>query len=390
MYYPLANSTWGTEEHQALQDVISSDRYTMGAKVRTYEQQFATHFGKKYAVMTSSGSAANLLALSALFYHPDFDLQKGDEVLVPAVSWSTTYFPVSQLGLKLRFVDIDPDTLNIDLSKLANAITPRTKAVFAVNLLGNPVEADKLSQICTDAGIHLLEDNCESMGAMYQGENAGAFGLFGTFSSFFSHHICTMEGGMVITDDRKLYDNMLSLRAHGWVRDLPDDTHLKVDDDPFVKQFRFVLPGYNLRPLEMEGALGIEQLAKLNGFVDARRQNGAYFQSLFGDLDFLDIQSERGQSSWFGFAMVLKDSMAGNRTALVDAFKAAEIECRPIVTGNFLKNPVIEHLEHSVGSDMTAADHVDVNGIFVGNHHYPITPQIDRLREVVQNTANFF
>jgi CDP-6-deoxy-D-xylo-4-hexulose-3-dehydrase len=390
VFYPLANSTWGPEEHQALQDVIKSDRYTMGVKVRDYETKFATHFGKKFAVMTSSGSAANLLALSALFYHPDLDLQKGDEIIVPAVSWSTTYFPVSQLGLVLRFVDIDPATLNIDLNKLADAITPRTKAVFAVNLLGNPVEADKLRNVCTDTGILLLEDNCESMGAKYRNEHAGAFGLFGTFSSFFSHHICTMEGGMVITDDRKLYDNMLSLRAHGWVRDLPEDTHLKVDDDPFVKQFRFVLPGYNLRPLEMEGALGIPQLAKLDGFVDARRENGAYFKSLFSNFDFLDIQSERGESSWFGFAMVLKDKMTGNRRALTEALKTAEIECRPIVTGNFLRNPVIEHLEHTVGSEITAADHIDDNGFFVGNHHYPIKPQIDRLYDVVKQTAARF
>jgi len=390
LFYPLANSTWGPEEQQALQDVIASDRYTMGAKVRAYEEQFASHFGKKYAVMTSSGSTANLLALSALFYHPDFDIEKGDEIIVPAVSWSTTYFPVSQLGLKLRFVDIDPETLNIDLSKVSDAITPRTKAVFGVNLLGNPIEADKLRKICKDADIFLLEDNCESMGAKYDGEQAGAFGLFGTFSSFFSHHICTMEGGMVITDDRKLYDNMLSIRAHGWVRDLPEDTHLQVDDDPFVKQFRFVLPGYNLRPLEMEGALGTPQLAKLNGFVSERRKNGAYFQSLFADLDYLDIQSERGESSWFGFAMILKGPLQGQRSALVDAFKGAEIECRPIVTGNFLKNPVITHLEHSVATTMTAADNVDVNGIFVGNHHYPITAQIDRLFEVVQNTSKSF
>lgn len=390
MFYPLTNSTWGVEEHQALQDVIASDRYTMGAKVRTYKQQFAAHFGKKYAVMTSSGSTANLLALSALFYHPDFDIQKGDEIIVPAVSWSTTYFPVPQLGLKLRFVDIDPENLNIDLRKISATVTPQTKAVFGVNLLGNPLEADKLRKICQDARILLLEDNCESMGSIYDGEHVGAFGLFSTFSSFFSHHICTMEGGMVTTDDRKLYDSMLSLRAHGWVRDLPEDTHLKVGDDPFVKQFRFVLPVYNLRPLEMEGALGTPQLAKLNGFVAERRLNGVYFQSIFSDLDFLDIQSERGESSWFGFAMILKGVLKGKRSALVAAFGDAEIECRPIVTGNFLKNPVIEHLDHSVESTMTAANNVDVNGIFVGNHHHPIKPQIERLLEVIQNTAKLF
>lgn len=383
MFYTLANSTWGNEERQVLQDVIDSDRYTMGSKVRAFEEQFAEKFGKRYAVMTSSGSTANLLALSAVFYHPDYGFEKGDEVIVPAVSWSTTYFPITQLGMKLRFVDIDPKTLNLDLDKLAAAISPRTKAVFAVNLLGNPVEADKLRAICDAAGILLMEDNCESMGASYKGEMAGSFGLIGTFSTFFSHHICTMEGGLVITDDRKLYDNMLSLRAHGWVRDLPEDTHLELDPDPFVRQFRFVLPGYNLRPLEMEGALGIPQLAKLDGFVTERRKNAVIFQNLFSDLEYLDIQTETGESSWFGFAMTLKGSLEGQRPALVEAFKRAGIECRPIVTGNFLRNPVIKHLEYSVGSEITAADAVDTNGIFVGNHHFPLQEQITRLREVV-------
>lgn len=388
MFYPLANSTWDDAEHTALQDVIASDRYTMGAKVREFEEKFADKFGKKYAIMTSSGSTANLLAISSAFYHPDLGLKAGDEVLVPAVSWSTTYFPITQSGLMLRFVDIDRQTLNIDLNKIEQAITPRTKAVFAVNLLGNPVEADKLRAICKAHNLLLMEDNCESMGAEFDGEKAGAFGFAGTFSTFFSHHICTMEGGVVITDDRKMYDTMLSMRAHGWVRDLPSDTHLPMDPDPFVRQFRFVLPGYNLRPIEMEGALGVPQLAKLDGFVDERRKNGTMFQDMFGNLDYLDIQQERGKSSWFGFAMVLKGKLKGKRSMLVDALKAAEIECRPIVTGNFLKNPVIDKLPHSVGSLIEAAEDVDVDGLFVGNHHHPIPEQLARLREVVQSVAD--
>ncbi|GHA48627.1 CDP-4-keto-6-deoxy-D-glucose-3-dehydrase [Amylibacter ulvae] len=388
MFYPLANTTWDDAEHTALQDVIASDRYTMGAKVREFEEKFADKFGKKYAIMTSSGSTANLLAISSAFHHPDLGLRPGDEVLVPAVSWSTTYFPITQSGLMLRFVDIDPETLNIDLNKIEQAITPRTKAVFAVNLLGNPVEADKLRTLCKAHNLLLMEDNCESMGAKYDGEQAGAFGFCGTFSTFFSHHICTMEGGVVITDDRKMYDTMLSMRAHGWVRDLPSDTHLPMDPDPFVRQFRFVLPGYNLRPIEMEGALGIPQLAKLDGFVSERRKNGKQFQDLFSDLDFVDIQQERGESSWFGFAMILRGKMKGKRGLLVDAFKDAEIECRPIVTGNFLKNPVIEKLPHSVGSPITAAEDVDVDGLFVGNHHHPIPEQLARLRQVVQDVAD--
>lgn len=387
MFYPLANSTWDQAEFDALQSVIASRHFTMGAKVREFEEAFAAHFGSRYAVMCSSGSTANLLAVAAAFYHPDLGWQPGDEVIVPAVSWSTTYFPVTQLGLTLRFVDIDPGTLNLDLDKLADAITPRTRAVFAVNLLGNPLQADRLRAICAEAGVVLMEDNCESMGARYGDEMAGTFGLFGTFSTFFSHHICTMEGGVVVTDDRKLYDNMLSMRAHGWTRGLPEDTHLPVDPDPFVRQFRFVLPGYNLRPLEIEGALGLPQLAKLPGFIEERRKNAVLFKAAFADLEDVAIQQETGESSWFGFAMVLRGRMAGRRAALVDALRAAEIECRPIVTGNFLNNPVIDKLAHSVGSTIVAAEEVDTDGLFTGNHHYPIPEQIARLREVVEAVA---
>lgn len=390
MFYPLANTTWDHREYAALQEVIASDRFTMGSRVRAFEQTFAAKFGKRYAVMTSSGSTANLLGMTAAFHHPDFGFQAGDEVIVPAVSWSTTYFPITQNGMLLRFVDIDPATLNIDLDKVEAAITPRTKMVFAVNLLGNPVEADRLRKICKDAGIFLAEDNCESMGAKLGTEMAGAFGLFGTFSTFFSHHICTMEGGLVITDDRKLYDNMLSIRAHGWVRDLPEDTHLPMDPDPFVRQFRFVLPGYNLRPIEMEGALGIPQLNKLDGFVAQRRANAVQFQELFDSNEHLSIQQETGESSWFGFAMTLQGKMRGHRSDLVAALSAAEIECRPVVTGNFLRNPVIDKLPHSVSGEIVAADVVDRDGLFVGNHHHPIPEQLARLAEIVAATCAKF
>ena len=387
MFYPLANTTWDDAEYAALQEVIASDRFTMGPKVRAFEEAFAAKFGTRYAVMASSGSTANLLAMTAAFHHPDLGFRPGDEVIVPAVSWSTTYFPVTQNGLVLRFVDIDPQTLNIDPDRVAAAITPRTRMVFAVNLLGNPVEADRLRAICKDAGILLAEDNCESMGASLDGEMAGTFGLFGTFSTFFSHHICTMEGGLVVTDDRKLYDNMLSIRAHGWVRDLPEDTHLPRDPDPFVRQFRFVLPGYNLRPIEMEGALGLPQLAKLDRLVAVRRENAKLFQQHFSDMPGVRIQHETGESSWFGFAMVLEGAMAGRRRELVAALTAAGIESRPVVTGNFLRNPVIDKLAHSVAGEVTAADAVDTDGLFVGNHHFPIPEQIAKLAEVVRGVT---
>lgn len=387
MFYPLASPTWDQAEDQAIRRVLASGRHTMGPEVRAFEDAFAAYTDSPFAVMASSGSAANLLALAGCFWHPDLGWRQGDEIIVPAVSWSTTFFPVTQLGLRLRFVDIDPQTLNIDPDQVQAAITPRTRAVFAVNLLGNPAELTRLRRICDDAGILLLEDNCESMGARLEGRAAGTFGMFGTFSSFFSHHICTMEGGMVTTPDRRLRDTMLSLRAHGWTRDLPADTHLPLDPDPFLRQFRFVLPGYNLRPLELEGALGQSQLAKLDRFVAQRRANASLFCDLFRDCHDVTIQRQTGDSSWFGFALTLRDRLDGRRPALVRALAAAGIDSRPIVAGNFLANPVIAKLDHSVAGPVPVAENIDRNGLFTGNGHLPLGPQLTRLREIVEQVA---
>lgn len=385
--YPLATDSWDQREHDAIQRVIDSNRFTMGPEVAAFEREFAAFFGSDHAIMVNSGSSANLLAVAGLAHHPERPLRPGDEVIVPAVSWSTTFFPVHQYGLSLRFVDVDRDTLNLDLDKLEAAITARTRAVFAVNLLGNPIDFERLQAICRDRELVLLEDNCESMGARLHGRFAGTFGRCGTFSTFFSHHISTMEGGLVVTDDTALYHTMLSLRAHGWVREQPADSHLAIDELDFVKQFRFVLPGYNLRPLEMSGAIGREQIKKLPGLIQGRRRNAAHFLETCAGIDGIRLQRATGESSWFGFSLLLEGRLAGNRQSLVDALTAAGIESRPIVSGNFLNNPVIERLEHSIGSSMGVADQIDANGLFVGNHHFDIGAQIGRLGEVLRGYA---
>lgn len=387
--FPLATSSWDAAERAAIQRVIDSDRYTMGPEVRAFEAEFAAHFGAQHAVMVNSGSSANLVAVAAAVLDEETRLEPGDEVLVPAVSWSTTYYPLHQYGLRMRFVDIDPETLNMDLELARQAIGPRTRAVMAVNLLGNPMDFTALRALCDEHDLVLLEDNCESMGAEFEGRAAGTFGLMGTFSTFFSHHISTMEGGLVLTDSERLAQMLTSLRAHGWTRELPDDNHVyPKTGSAFDDLFRFVLPGYNVRPLEMSGAIGREQVKKVPALVEGRRANAALFVERFAARTDVSIQREVGRSSWFGFALVLQEHLAGRRNEVVEALSRAGIESRPIVAGNFARNPVIERFDAVVPDSLPAADKIHVDGLFVGNHHYPIAAQLDELAAVLDGLVD--
>ena len=374
--FPLATATWGQEEQDAMQRVIASGMFTMGANVQAFERDFAKYVGSKHCVMVNSGSSAILLMVAALIYtkNPKLKLQRGDEVIVPAVSWSTTYYPLYQYGLKIKFVDIDLNTLNYDLDQLEQAVTDKTRAIMAVNLLGNPNDFGRIKQIIGNRDIVLMEDNCESMGAKFEGKQAGTFGVMGGYSSFFSHHISTMEGGLIVTDDEELYQILLSLRAHGWTRNLPKYNLVcgEKSDDPFEESFRFVLPGYNVRPLEIEGALGVEQVKRLSMLIEERRKNGKLLQAALANHPDIIIQKEIGESSWFGFSLVIRPGSKLTRKALVVKLNELGFECRPIVAGNFAKNEVVKYFDSEVHGTLKNAEHIDQNGLFVGNHHYPI------------------
>lgn len=384
MEYTLSDNTWGHEEKEALRRVIDSGMFTMGKEVKAFETSFAEKLNVKHAVMVNSGSSANLLAVAALVYSGMLNM--GDEVIVPAVSWSTTYFSLHQMGLKLRFVDIDRDTLNIDTDQLEKAITPNTKMIFAVNLLGNPNDFTKISAICEKKGIFFIEDNCESLGAAYKGKNLGTIGLLGTFSMFYSHHICTMEGGVVATDHDDLYDFMLAIRAHGWTRELPPESRVyKKRNDRFFEKFNFIVPGFNLRPLEMEGALGVEQLKKLDRIVETRRKNAAYLRARLDGTEGVRLQRETEKSSWFGFSILLEGEFANTRDLLARRLTDANIEVRPIVAGNFINNKACAYLNYSIYGDLTNAQEIHENGFFIGNHSQPMNGELDYFCDVLHS-----
>lgn len=376
--YPLASSTWGPEELLAIQEVLQTGNYTMGEVVKSFEKEFAQYIGTKHALMVNSGSSANLLMVAGLKYRKTPLLSAGDEVIVPAVSWSTTYYPIQQMGMVLNFVDIDVNTLNIDPLKIEDSITTKTKAIFAVNLLGNPCSFDAIERLCKKYNLILIEDNCESLGAEFNGKKAGSIGIAGSHSFFFSHHMCTMEGGMITTDDTELFEAMHSMRAHGWVRGLPATNSVaELSPNAWENQFKFVLPGFNFRPLEIEAAAGLVQLAKLPGFISNRIQNGEYFLKKAKDFPFIRVQQVDDKSSWFGFSMILEGVLSGCREEFVKRLTTAGIESRPIVAGNFLKNPVTVHLPHKILGSVAASEKIDVDGLFIGNHHYPLTEEID-------------
>lgn len=388
MFYELASSSWGNEEIDAMQRVIQTGLFTMGANVRSFEEDFARKFGVKHALMVSSGSAANLVGVGALFFTRNRPLQRGDEVIVPAISWSTTYYPLQQYGLRLRFVDVELDTLNMDVSRLEAALTPKTRMVMAVSILGNPAALDVMRAFCDKHGLYLFEDNCESMGATLNGQLTGTFGDIGTFSSFFSHHIATMEGGVVVTNNTELYHIAKSMRAHGWTRDLPPDTDIyEKRDDDFYEAYRFILPGYNARPLELSGAIGIEQLKKLDGMIAVRRRNAALFTRLFKGDDRFIIQRENGNSSWFSFTVILNPQFDIDRKRVMQTLKDADIGYRIITGGCFLRHDAIKYFDYDTVGPIVNANLAHDRGFFVGNHPQDLTPQITRLHEVLTRAA---
>jgi CDP-4-dehydro-6-deoxyglucose reductase, E1 len=382
--FPLACSSWDHKELNAMQSVIDSGMFTMGENVANFEMNFSKFVNSKYCVMVNSGSSANLLMVASLFYRKDSPLKRGDEVIVPAVSWGTSYYPLYQYGLKLRFVDIDLNTLNYDLDQLKNSLTRKTKLIFCVNLLGNPNDFSKINEIISDRNIIVLEDNCESMGATFENKQTGTYGLMGSFSTFFSHHMSTMEGGHVVTNDEEIYHILLSLRAHGWTRNLPKENHVCgiKSDDLFAESFRFVLPGYNVRPLELEGAIGIEQLKKLPSFIKERRKNGLEFQQLMKNHSELMIQKEIGNSSWFGFSLVIRKDSKLSREQLVNKLRSLGFETRPIVTGNFAASEVMKFFDYEIPFSLKNADYIDKNGVLVGNHHFSMSEAIEKLSRI--------
>ena len=386
--YNLVESSWGEDEIKVLHEVISSGCFTMGDRVAKFESSFAKKIGAKYALMTSSGSTANLIGVAALFFRKEKPLSRGDEVIVPSISWATTYYPLQQYGLKLKFVDVELDTLNIDVLQLENALTSKTRMVVAVNVLGNPCHLDLIRKFCDSHDLILFEDNCESLGAELRGKQCGTFGDFGTFSFFFSHHISTMEGGMLITDDEEIFHIAKSVRAHGWTRDIPDNKGIyEKNAEDFFEAYRFIFPGYNVRPLEMSGAVGLVQLKKVDEMLLVRRKNAEVFKELFASDDRFILQREIGKSSWFSFVVILNPEKI-DRKRVLTGLKNASIGFRIVTGGNFLRHDVINFFDYECVGNIKNANFIHDNGFFVGNFPRDLSSELNYFHKTLMREVD--
>ena len=387
---PLAVPQFGSDEVIESVESLISTWVTMGKKVKTFESQFRDYVGQKEALMVNSGSSANLLALSALS-SPNFGnrIKPGDEIICPAVTWSTSVYPILNVGAKPVLVDVDLNTLNVSPETIENAITPRTKAIMAVHLMGNPCQTDKIKQIADKREINLIEDCCEAHGAKIGNKSVGSFGICSTFSFFLSHHITTVEGGMVLTNNDTIFDIATAQRAHGWIREMRNADKIAKEFPDVDKRFLFYETGFNLRPTEIQGAFGIHQMKKLDGFVKIRRNIAKEWNESLNEFkDYLILPEEKDGTthSYFAYPITIKENAPFSRKEITEFLESKLIETRPIAGGNLTEQPSAKLYDHKVDGDLGCSKIIMKNSFFIGIH----TGIKKQQQEFVKDTFNEF
>ncbi len=384
----LHEPSFDHREISAALECLLDTRVTMAGEVQNFEREYALKFKHDHVVMSNSGSSANLLALSALM-NPlsNSGLKAGDEVIVPALSWSTTVWPVVQNGLVPVLVDCDQQTLNIDANAVEAAITSKTRAVMLVHVYGNVCDMDAICDICKRHNLILIEDACEAMGASFKGTPVGNFGLIGTFSTYFSHHITSLEGGFCVSQDYELDQLMRMLRAHGWLRDF-DKKQKFLDMMPeYDDRFVFGTLGYNLRAVEPLAAFGRVQLSKLDDFIETRMQNAAYLHAKLSPYSCFSFQKmqEYAQPSWFGFIIRVQKDAPFTRDQLCAELNKHHIETRPVICGNIARQPAMQHINHRIDGSLEQADNVMRDAFSVGIHQHVDHKACDYIVSVISD-----
>ncbi|MFR1503948.1 MAG: lipopolysaccharide biosynthesis protein RfbH [Opitutales bacterium] len=359
-YLPASGKLLGFEEMANMIDATLDMWLTAGRFNDTFETEFAKYLGVKYALTTNSGSSANLLAISALTSHKlgERRLKKGDEVITVAAGFPTTVNPIVQNGLVPVFVDCEIDTYNIDVTKIEQAVSDKTRAIFIAHTLGNPFELNKIKEIADKYGLWIIEDSCDALGAEYEGQKAGTIGHIGTYSFYPAHHITMGEGGAVVTNDKELYRILMSFRD--WGRDCfckpgKDDTckrrfQMQLGNLPYGYDHKYTYShtGYNLKITDWQAACGVAQLRKLPYFLKKRSENALYMNQKLNDLSkylILPQVNDNVKPSWFGYLISVKPEAPFTKQALVEYLEKNGVGTRQLFAGNILRQPMFVESE---------------------------------------------
>ena len=379
LIYPLTESVLEKADLNSAIKVINSTKITMGDKTKQIENYFSKKIVKMNSLMVNSGSSANLLIFQCLINPMVKRLKPGDEVLVPAICWSTSLWPIIQSGLKVKFVDIDLNTLNISLSDLEKKVSKKTKALMLVHALGNCTDMKKLTNICKKNNIILIEDTCEALGSTYRNKPLGTFGEFSSFSFYYSHHITSGEGGMVCTKNLKYIEVIKSLRSHGWSRGLAQSKNIANKYKNIDKNWIFINSGFNLRPTDINAAIGIEQLKRIKKILSIRKYNflkikNELIQNKKYNQQFSILEDQKHSNiAWFGIPFILNSKDKNYKLSVMEKLNNKGVMTRPIISGNFAKQPSIKLYKIKTGSKLHNADLIDKNAFFLGLHNIKIT-----------------
>ena len=379
--FPLKDSTFRNQDLIEGIKVILSKNVTMSKVTKKFERTFSKKIKSPFSLMVNSGSSANFLAFQCLInpYRKN-RLKRGDEVLIPAICWSTSLWPIIQCGLKPVFVDVDKKNFNIDLDDLQKKINKNTKALMLVHVLGLSTNMNRLMKILKKKRIILVEDNCESIGAKYKKKFLGTFGDFSSFSFYFSHQISSVEGGMICCKNKEDEDIIKSLRSHGWAKDLSNQKKIENKYKYINKKFLFINSGFNLRPTDIQAAIGLSQFKSLNGFIKNKNYNRKkIIRSLISDKRWKNqvefVENDKSITpSWFGLTMLINPKFKNNKKKIINKLDKLGIENRPIIGGNFLKQPALKKYNlKQKSNNFPNANYVHEFGLFVGLKNNPLS-----------------
>lgn len=392
---PYALSVYGNEEQDAVMSVMKSHKMGLGKKTSEFENKVSKLFGKKFGVMVNSGSSANLIATKLI------SLSKGSKVVTPVLTFSTTVAPLIQTGLTPSFIDIEPGTYLANTKQLRDAVESNGRAIMLPSLLGNVPDLPRIKQITIDNDAYLIEDSCDTLGATINGVPTGRYTDIST-TSFYGSHVITAAGGggMICVNKTDWYRKAKILR--GWGRssavdeteDISKRLNVKIDNIQYDSKFVFEDIGYNLLPLEISAAFGIEQLKKLDKFAGIRNKNFNILYNLFSqfkDYFTLPIQSNKVKTSWLAFPLTITSDAPFSRRDMVSYLEHNNVQTRPIFTGNILRQPGFKHLKpNQLQKDYPVADDIMKNGFVVGCNQGLTPKHINQLIRIISKFLNRF